>query len=753
LNDSNAHVSSGRPHELLPQHEKYLVARGIDPAAALAEGWRSVVEPKELARLGFGRSQRLVPSLAVPVRGVDGEIRFWRHRPDVPRIDARRGRAVKFEQPCGVKLAVYCPLTSRAKLRDVATPLFVLEKESAAVCLGSRGLCVLALLGCWSWRDASGTLADFESVALRGRLLYVGLDGDGWTNPDVGEALRRFSGWLKSRGADVRILRVPHDGEGRPRGIEDFVGAGGKIEELLGSATTEAPPAPPAKKAEAPQAPPLSAPERQAVEALKRDPRLLDRLAELVHRAGVIGEDCTIRLLILAFVARLGDAGLAVYLLAEAASGKSMVVRRVLDLFPKETVLALSSLSANALYYRAGGLDHVIVFLAELRLDDSDEAKVVDQQLREAVSEGYLRKLTTEKLDGRLEAGERGPSTVGMIYVATSTRRALNIENASRALVLSTDASAQQTRRVLDSLGRLAADPIDRAALEGELRLARAFHAELKSYPVLIPFGPALAAAFPGEAARERRDLPKLFLLIRAHALLHQEQRERRVVRGAEHIVATPTDYLAVRAIAAPVLKANLADISPVAAEVLAVVAVRFTAGVEFSGRELYGCLQEAHVGGVSRRSLKDILRELSSAGPIEWNGERGKASAYRYVADPATLELPDLAEDLPPPSPAPEPPPAPPPPDDAGPWHCATCHPPAVEDLARLEEKRIEEGCSLCGDRARWRLAASNGRAAEDPAPVPFRVWHGELLERLGPDWREGLHDGRTMIAKEVSA
>src|SRR5947208_8017492 len=80
--------------DLLPHHERLLRHSAIAPEVARARGYRSVTTKAELEALGFGRAQRRVPALLIPVFSVTGEIATYQIRPDEPRI---ADKAVKYE--------------------------------------------------------------------------------------------------------------------------------------------------------------------------------------------------------------------------------------------------------------------------------------------------------------------------------------------------------------------------------------------------------------------------------------------------------------------------------------------------------------------------------------------------------------------------------------------------------------------------------------------------------------------------------
>jgi hypothetical protein len=72
---------------------------------------------------------------------------------------------------------------------------------------------------------------------------------------------------------------------------------------------------------------------------------------------------------------------------------------------------------------------------------------------------------------------------------------------------------------------------------------------------VKIPYAKRLAGSIPPVAVRLRRDFAALLNLIRAHALLHQANRER---DGEGRIVATTGDYGAVRELVAELISEGI---------------------------------------------------------------------------------------------------------------------------------------------------------------------------------------------------
>lgn len=236
MKKARAKSSRVRLDGLLPQHEELLHASAISAEVAVARGYRSVTSPFELNTVGFGRGQMTVPALLIPVYGPGGARSGYQTRPDTPRT-ARDGRVVKYEVPQGSRSTLDVPPGVRDRIGDPAIPLFVTEGIRKADSAVSRGLCCVALFGVWNWRGTnelggSVALAEWESIALKDRKVYIAFDSDITRKRSVRSALDRLRGFLQSRGAEVFVVEFPEDG-GAKVGLDDFFASGRTVEDLL----------------------------------------------------------------------------------------------------------------------------------------------------------------------------------------------------------------------------------------------------------------------------------------------------------------------------------------------------------------------------------------------------------------------------------------------------------------------------------------------------------------------------------------
>jgi hypothetical protein len=235
---------------LLLQHAKLLADSAISVEVAQARKYTSVERKARLEQYGFSRSQRLVPTLLIPIYDAFGEHALYQHRPDEPRI--RDGKRLKYETCFGSKLVVDVPPLVRGDLRNPKLPLVITEGSRKADAGVSAGLCCISLLGVWGWRgtnDQGGktALAEWEAIALNGRVVYLCFDSDVIRKREVFEALRRLKGFVENRGAEVWVTYLPSAEGGTKVGLDDFLASGHTPDELLALGQQELEPPPPSE--------------------------------------------------------------------------------------------------------------------------------------------------------------------------------------------------------------------------------------------------------------------------------------------------------------------------------------------------------------------------------------------------------------------------------------------------------------------------------------------------------------------------
>src|SRR5690349_9895377 len=96
-------LAKGAVMGLSPEHYEMLKASAISDLVINERGYKTVVDAKELKRLGFSNSQQRVPGLLLPLHTTDGKTPLSIYRPDHPRIlqgkEDSKAKVIKYEMP------------------------------------------------------------------------------------------------------------------------------------------------------------------------------------------------------------------------------------------------------------------------------------------------------------------------------------------------------------------------------------------------------------------------------------------------------------------------------------------------------------------------------------------------------------------------------------------------------------------------------------------------------------------------------
>jgi hypothetical protein len=227
---------------LLAQHKKMLEQESaISPEVICERGYRSVRSPGTLERLGFGKFQRQVPTLLIPLWNVDGEQIGHCHRPDKPRV--KKGKKVKYERRWKSRAILDVPPRAQKDLGNPTVALFITEGAKKVEAAVSLGLCCINIGGTYGWRGTNEdggltALADWESVAIKDRDIFIAFDSDVTTKPEVYDALARLFKFLDRKGGKVKVIYLPPSPTGDKQGLDDYFAAGGTVEGLYELAET-----------------------------------------------------------------------------------------------------------------------------------------------------------------------------------------------------------------------------------------------------------------------------------------------------------------------------------------------------------------------------------------------------------------------------------------------------------------------------------------------------------------------------------
>ena len=123
-------------------------------------------------------------------------------------------------------------------------------------------------------------------------------------------------------------------------------------------------------------------------------------------RLGIVGEETNLALCYLATISRLCERPFGVVVQSSSAGGKSTLTEAVCSLVPEEDLVALSAITAQALYYLGqGDLSRKVLAVAE-----EQGASRAAYALKLLVSEGRLRDRLDRERTGA-QAGSRPRAT------------------------------------------------------------------------------------------------------------------------------------------------------------------------------------------------------------------------------------------------------------------------------------------------------------------------------------------------------
>ncbi len=222
-------------------------------------------------------------------------------------------------------------------------------------------------------------------------------------------------------------------------------------------------------------------------------------VAEVLTASGFAGDDTAAHLLYLAATARLLPRPVSVLLSGPSAGGKSHLLTSVLSLFPDSAYYWLTGMSRKAIQHeREDAFVHRIVCTAEAPALRGGDVTT----LRELVWGGQLVFRSATGPRGATETTVlRGPAAL-----CTTPTRAIDYELATRVLEIPVADDPGATRAVLLATAETAAGRGgNTGGVLDTLRAAQEWLAT-QDWRTVVPFAPALAAAYPAGSVRARRD-------------------------------------------------------------------------------------------------------------------------------------------------------------------------------------------------------------------------------------------------------
>lgn len=264
---------------------------------------------------------------------------------------------------------------------------------------------------------------------------------------------------------------------------------------------------------------------------------MLNKIEKALRDQGFAGSTDIPKIVYLAATTRLLDKPVSLAVFGPSGVGKSYAVEAGLQFIPPNEIESLSGMSEKALPYLGAekSLKNRVLFLGEAAGMADGNGRAF---LRQLLTEGKIDYLTVQKTKDGLK-GEKLPTVEGPIsFMMTTTADRIHHEDQSRMLIFNLDYDRETIREVL----RNSASGKSRSEFKLDLKPFHDLQDKIKSEMtyVEIPYSLNLSDLVPVENIKIQRDFPKVISLIRACALVHQDDRER---DASGSILASREDY------------------------------------------------------------------------------------------------------------------------------------------------------------------------------------------------------------------
>jgi len=288
---------------------------------------------------------------------------------------------------------------------------------------------------------------------------------------------------------------------------------------------------------------PLRPIDMKAINHIAQSKNILKLFTDDLRKCGIIGEKHGCKLMYLCVTTRFFLEPVSVVVKGDSSGGKSYTTGGVLKFFPSDAYIDLTSMSEKALIYAEASFEHRFLWIYEAAGLENPSVRYL---IRTLLSEGRIKYMVTGNVSGGRASKtieKEGPT--GLIL--TTTLKFIGEDQENRLLSIPINVSPNQTRQILVGQAEEAGGEVnssDPNGVGGEVDLSpwHEFQEWLRQSDqrVIIPYAPALAELINPVVLRIRRDFTKVCNLIKAHALLHQLNRDR---DPAGKLIAKLIDY------------------------------------------------------------------------------------------------------------------------------------------------------------------------------------------------------------------
>lgn len=298
--------------------------------------------------------------------------------------------------------------------------------------------------------------------------------------------------------------------------------------------------------------------ETKEAKSILNSPTILYDILVQVGEIGAVGEEENILTHYIALSSRITENPISIVVKGDSSAGKSFTLSAVMKLFPKSAYIDLTDATPQSFYYtEEDEFKHRMIVIFE-----KHGGEKADYAIRTLQSEGKLQVMYTKRdpTTGEFKA-ERVERDGPTGFITTTTDARIHSENETRNLSIFPDQSESQTGDVYKAnsakySGKKGVD-------DNKLKKFRCAQTLLEAKPVYIPYVEMLNDIFPKEVLRTRRDHGRFLAMIEVCALIHQKNRDTKIIGGIEYIVADPADYEIIRIIIEETLSKSVYEIPP----------------------------------------------------------------------------------------------------------------------------------------------------------------------------------------------
>jgi DNA primase len=256
-----------------------------------------------------------------------------------------------------------------------------------------------------------------------------------------------------------------------------------------------------------------------AVNELKKT-KLLQRTGQLLQQCGIVGEENNSLIAYLIYTKRKQEVPLHVMFLGSSGSGKTYLQERISELIPDEDKLEITQITENALYYfKQEELKNKL-----LLIEDLDGAMTVFYPLRELQTKRRISKTVTLK-DSKGNLKTITLTVEGPVCVSgCTTKEKIYEDNANRCILLYTDQSRDQDKKINEYQTKLSGGEINKEKENQYKELFKNMQRVLRPINIINPY--AKFIELPEQVFKPRRTMTLLLGFIEAITFYHQYQRE-----------------------------------------------------------------------------------------------------------------------------------------------------------------------------------------------------------------------------------